>query len=385
MPDSAANAAPHKKLSVLFFGATPPPYHGASVMHETLLNSRFADAFQVFAVRANFATGIDDLGSLNLRKVLLLFKYTWQVFWILLTRRVDLVLFPPNFTAAPMLRDIVALLPVKLFGTPTVFYTHANHLPTFRQAASPLMRRLIDFTMRTADAAILVGENLKFNYTGYLPPERLVSVHHGIALFTTPPPLTAHLDKPVKVLYLSNLIVSKGFFKVLESMPAVVKAFPNVRFIFAGAWDKDADRIDAERFVRSHQLEEFIEWRGRVIGEAKERTLYEADIFVFPTFYHLETFGIVNLEAMQAGLPIITTGRAAIPEVVADGINGFIVPEQDSLALSEKILTLCHSPALRAAMRQANLDTFSSFYTQAHYADRMIAAVETLYHRITAR
>ena len=78
-----------------------------------------------------------------------------------------------------------------------------------------------------------------------------------------------------------------------------------------------------------------------------------ADMLAFPTFYYYETMGTVLLEAMQAGVPVVTTRRASIPEIVHDGEHGLLVNEQDAADLAEKILRLAGDPALRAKMGAA--------------------------------
>jgi glycosyltransferase involved in cell wall biosynthesis len=212
----------------------------------------------------------------------------------------------------------------------------------------------------------------------FLPHERIFSVHNGIETFKFSPPLQK-TKSHTQVLHLSNLTRTKGFFVLLEAIPQVIAHLKDIRFVFAGAWKDIRDKADAEKFVREKQLQDFVVWKGPVVGEAKEQLFYESDIFVFPTFYPIETFGIVNLEAMQAGLPIITTGRAAIPEVVEDGVNGFIVPEQDPNAVAEKILLLAQDEHLRQRMRENNLKKFHQFYTKEKYAERLIRTIEQIH------
>ena len=102
---------------------------------------------------------------------------------------------------------------------------------------------------------------------------------------------------------------------------------------------------------------------------------------MFPTFYHYETFGQVLLEAMGVGLPVIATRRAAIPEIVEEGVNGLFVAEQNPGDLAEKIVALANDPALRARMAKANRRKYAGFYTVEHYGQRMAAVFEELLAR----
>jgi L-malate glycosyltransferase len=113
----------------------------------------------------------------------------------------------------------------------------------------------------------------------------------------------------------------------------------------------------------------------------KWQVVFGSDILAFPTFYYNETMGLVLLEAMQAGLPVVATRRASIPEMIEDGVNGCLVEEQDPVGLAGKILALADDPALRQRMGQANRAKFQAYYTHEHYGRRMAEVFETLAHR----
>jgi glycosyltransferase involved in cell wall biosynthesis len=78
------------------------------------------------------------------------------------------------------------------------------------------------------------------------------------------------------------------------------------------------------------------------------------DAMVLPTYYDTEGHPGVMIEAMHAGVPVISTQVRTFPELITDGINGFLVPTQDSRALAEAIRLLAVDPTLRKKMGQAN-------------------------------
>jgi glycosyltransferase involved in cell wall biosynthesis len=80
----------------------------------------------------------------------------------------------------------------------------------------------------------------------------------------------------------------------------------------------------------------------------------------------------VIVEAMAAGLPVISTDHVAIPETVHDGANGFIVPIRDPAALADRILVLARDPEMRARMGAESRRLFEEQYTQEINVDRMI-------------
>ena len=99
---------------------------------------------------------------------------------------------------------------------------------------------------------------------------------------------------------------------------------------------------------------------------------------MFKTFFPVETFGIVNLEAMEAGLPIITTSRGAIPEIVEDGVNGYLIGENDPEGLAATILLLADDRDLRCQIGIRNRKKFMECFAADAFADRWISLIKDI-------
>jgi glycosyltransferase involved in cell wall biosynthesis len=110
---------------------------------------------------------------------------------------------------------------------------------------------------------------------------------------------------------------------------------------------------------------------GEIAGNDKARLLISSDIFVFPTCYPYEGHPFVILEAMAAGLPVISTDQGAIRETVLDGLTGFIVPHSDPRAIAEKILLLLRDSDLRRRMGSASRDRFLRHFTLERWGTDM--------------
>ncbi|MBI2910192.1 MAG: glycosyltransferase family 4 protein [Chloroflexi bacterium] len=117
-----------------------------------------------------------------------------------------------------------------------------------------------------------------------------------------------------------------------------------------------------ERIVamaRENGLEDRIIFHGQVDRDQLSHLYSQADIFVFPSLQ--EGFGIVLLEAMSYGLPIVASNVSAIPELVIDGENGFLVPPADPDALAAAITKLIEEPRLRREMGEAGYRIASAY------------------------
>ena len=98
------------------------------------------------------------------------------------------------------------------------------------------------------------------------------------------------------------------------------------------------------------------------------------DVLVFPSLF--EGFGLVILEAMSRGLPVITTAHTAGPDVIEDGRDGYLVPIRSAAAIAEKLELLRCEPTRLAAMREAAHAKAAS-WTWADYRRRLVSHLQS--------
>ena len=124
-----------------------------------------------------------------------------------------------------------------------------------------------------------------------------------------------------------------------------------------------------------HNLPPGVVCLGQTPREALLREMSEADVFVFPSLF--EGFALVILEAMAAGLPVITTPNTAGPDLIEDGKEGLIVPAGDANALREAMQSLLHNPERARSMGRAAHEKAKEF-TWERYGERWEALVRDL-------
>ena len=122
-----------------------------------------------------------------------------------------------------------------------------------------------------------------------------------------------------------------------------------------------------------------VTFAGWVRGEEKLALLQEAALLALPSY--AEGVPIAVLEAMAAGLPVVTTPVGGIPDLIADGRNGLLVQPGDVPALASAINRLLDDPALRGAMGDLNRQQVVAEYDVPRYVDRLLA----LYTDVTAQ
>jgi glycosyltransferase involved in cell wall biosynthesis len=149
------------------------------------------------------------------------------------------------------------------------------------------------------------------------------------------------------ILFLGTLGPHKGPDILLKAMPKIIKEIPNTKLIFVGGGTM---REELERLCKKMGVEKYVKFAGFVEEDLKPFYYRTADVFALPSTMRHESFGIVNLEAMACGVPIVASKIGGVPDVVKDKENGLLVPPKDSSALAEAIIYLLGNEDIREKM-----------------------------------
>jgi glycosyltransferase involved in cell wall biosynthesis len=361
---------------VLVIGQSPPPYNGMSVATE-LVKRALNDEVPVIHLDTADRRSLANVGKLDFRNVLLAFVHGTKCVWILLSKSPGTVYVPISQAWLPFLRDCLFLIPARILGRKVVIHLHGGYFGRFYREAFPFMRWIIRYALGDASIAIVLGERVANAFDGILTRSRVRIVPNGIpdafAGRTIKEP--RQVSQAPTLLYLSTLMAGKGFQDLMRALPKVRERAGAVRAVFAGEWNSKQDEDMAHELTKSLSLAPFVEFVGPLGPGGKRKFLERADVFVFPTAYRFEGHPYVILEAMSAGLPIVSTHLACIPEMVRDGVEGFLIEPGDVSALAEKISCLLLDVDLRVRMGRASRERFLEQYTYDKFAERMRTAL----------
>ena len=363
---------PMRRRVLVFIGALPPPYHGVTVFNEELLNSKISDVYEVYHLDISDTRNLDNLGKVDLQNVCLALRNFWDLMELCLKKKPDLVYLPIAQNIA-YLRDGMFIAIAKFFSkAEIIIHLHGGYFKEYYDKTNRFMKQFMDFTMKQVDTAIVLGSRLKHIFNGWV--EDVQVVPNGT-------PFNPKLGNKLKrnrntltISYLSNLLRSKGVLDTIQAAKIVTDKCPRARFKFAGPWfgQEPETKKSVSRFIAENHLENRIEFMGRILGDRKERFLVDTDIFVFPT-HKYEGFGLVIIEAMAAGCPVISTKNAgAIPETVIDGKTGILVEEKNPEGIAQAIMKLIEHPELRIKMGMAGRKRYEQYYTQEKNIENMI-------------
>ena len=174
--------------------------------------------------------------------------------------------------------------------------------------------------------------------------------------FARAEPLPELMDGKTNILFLGRLEKRKGLRYLLSAYSKLKWDMPDSRLIVVGGGNPDPESY---RIMGERNLQDVI-FAGRVSDEARARYFKSAHVYCSPATGN-ESFGIVLLEAMAAGAPVVATSIEGYASVISHERDGLLVPPKDEDALAEAIAKLARDPALRARLSAEGVRTADAF------------------------
>jgi glycosyltransferase involved in cell wall biosynthesis len=360
-------------MKVLFFAPVPPPLNGATYMIKTLLESELKEHYDVTHINCSFVEHFNDPeGSLTFRKGFLFVTYLIELVRCLFIVKPAVVVICPNFSRNSFIKtSIYIFICARLFRKKTILWCHANGLGKLYNGSFFLLRLMIRYIMRVATCIVTPSSKIaEENSNFFVDVDKLCTIHYGIPSELVQ---SSHDDrKTIKVVYISNMFIAKGWRILFAAATVICRKCYDVTFNFYGSPTFDSPREDIDKLFNSSSSSERIRYHGPVYELAKEKVLAESSIFCFPTYFEEETFGIVNIEAMKYGLPIIATNHDGIPEIVDDNLGGFLVEKRNTNDLVDKLEILISNENLRLSMGLYNRMMFAKKFTVDKFVENWI-------------
>jgi len=363
----------------LIIGPLPPPYHGVAVMIQWLVEGlRKRNGFSFIHLNTQDARKNQDFGKFNPRNCWLALRGIIALFKLLLREEIEVVYIPISQNFWGFARDsFFVLISGFVFKRKVVIHLHGGYFKTFFNQGTQLRKKYIKFVFKYVDRGIVLGYCLKHLLEDVLPPDKIDVVYNGVD--------TEPFDKienakgsngNFRILFAGLLEESKGYFDLIQAVPILKRYYPDIEVLLAGRWQANGFKEKVRSFVRENDLEMQVKILGVVTGEEKIKLFKSSDVFVLPTYFYLEGQPVVVLEAMAAGLPVITTDRGSIKEMITPGENGFIIPPSSPHEIAEKIALLIEDQNLRKSMGEKSQRIVKERFTLNQHVDGVAEVIE---------
>ncbi|KPL18702.1 MAG: hypothetical protein AMJ92_06855 [candidate division Zixibacteria bacterium SM23_81] len=161
------------------------------------------------------------------------------------------------------------------------------------------------------------------------------------------------------VLFIGGNVQRKGLPDLIRAAPSILEVFPQTKFVVVG----DNQNLAAMMALcEQHRVRESFHFTGWRSHDQIQEDYRRASVFVMPSL--MEAFGIVFLEAMASGVPVIGGDVGGIKELIQDGVNGLLVPPRNHRALAGKILHLLQDEQIRRTLIKNARETVKRYATE---------------------
>lgn len=303
-------------------GPVSPPYTGQSVAFTTIVDS--------YKKRNDYKTIIVDLSNKNgiSSGIFLIIRISI----LILIYNIDVIYFTCSRSFLGSIRDVVLLFWARLLKIRTINHLHGGDFLMFYNSSQILYKKILKWCYEKIDTSIVLINGMETLFSNFTKMKiKIVSNSYDSSLDNFPEVKNQN-NAVVKLLYLSNIMESKGILNLLDAFGDILKLNDKCCLVIAG--DFVSDYISSKDFIKTKFLEKYnklkqkypnnIEYRGVVKGIEKYDLLWDSDIFILPTYHRTEAFPISLLEALRAGNYIIATRHNYIPQIITEK-NGLLV------------------------------------------------------------
>jgi glycosyltransferase involved in cell wall biosynthesis len=354
-----------KGIGILHLGPQPPLIGGMATVVDNLFSSSLADRYQFIGMNTGKTTREG--------------RSLWEAIWAQVCLVAQLISavrkHKPKICHLHACeyfgywRDCVHALIASLLGCRLVWHIHSGLFDQWCRNLPLLLKRLLRVSLEKAFAVVVLSHQFAENLRPFAPRANFRVVENGIPILAR----TSPLDKgPITVLFLGNWAPGKGVADLVQATSVAVRDLGFSGHVLLAGFEKDAgqraklDCLIAESCCASH-----IKILGSISGDRKLEALSSCHALVLPSYG--EGLPMAILEAMEQGRTVIATRVGAIPELIRDGVDGFLMEPGDISTLAKYLALLDRDSNRLMKMGQSARQRVEKDYDLEVMAHRVLA------------
>ena len=325
--------SPHHTPVVVLLGPHRAAVSGVSTHVNLLMESGLAEDFEV----VHFQVGSEGRDEGAIGKFLRLLLSPLLLAATIIFRHVSIVHINTSLNTRAYWRDLMYLAVAKALGARVLYQVHGGELPHRFFARSRMLTGFLRKTLMVPDLVVVLAQCELAAYREFVPQQHVVVLPNGIdcRAYAALPLVRSSAEQPLHLLYVGRIARDKGLYELLQGVRLAHELGVDTRVIVAGHGTEEG-RL--RRYAQALGISARVCFIGPVFGADKIKLLSGSDVLLLPSY--AEGLPYALLEAMAAGVPVIATPVGAIPDVMTDGIHGFLVPPRDGKAIAEALAVL---------------------------------------------
>jgi glycosyltransferase involved in cell wall biosynthesis len=261
-----------------------------------------------------------------------------------------------------LLRDIAVVLVIRRRCRPIVLQLHGSHSSELVEPGGQAFKAATALLLTLVDAVLVLSTEEQRQWQAFRQRPQVFTVKNPyVSLFSSEgSDRTNSSVSGVRALFVGRLMREKGIFELVEAFADVLQRM-ECKLVIVGEGG-DAEASELRDRIRSLGLENHVTMPGYLSGPELRNVYRESSIFVLPSWS--EGFPTVLAEAMDAGLPIVTTYIRGAADHLISGENALFVDPRDAKGLASAIITLLTDRDLRTRMASANRRRIEIFHPE---------------------
>lgn len=329
------------KQKILFLGRFPEPFHGAAKMNQDYFNSKLInEQFQLRKIKINYFDSLVEIGEFSFKKFFGFFHIFFKLLHSLIFYKPNLVFFEIAPKGIAFYRDSIYAILCKMFRRKIIFCFQAKGVSDATRRKLTLF--YYKFVFKNT-RAIILSNLLYYDIEKIVPKNKVYILPNNTGDEITDNQFREIIkernnNKKISLLYLSNMIESKGPLDVLKICNELKKHNVNFECNFVGKFQEIKFENKFNKMLKKLKIEKYCKYVGPKYGKEKQKILEKTNYLIFPTKYPYETFGIVIIEAFMFGIPVLSYNTASIPEIISDKKFGYVSVKNNWMDLANELM-----------------------------------------------
>ena len=374
----------------ILVGSLPPPLTGQTIALQIASEGFQERRLPHRVIDLSGRTHTRPEGGLSLRRLKQLLKPFCKALVLLTGRKILYLSATQNW--AGFLRDSVFILLATLGRQRIVIHLQGGNYDGFYGSLRPIQQYAVRSVLNQVDSILILG-NCLYGMFDFHPPfkKKTHVLFNGLPYGMEETPrepkrLPTEGECRPRLLYLSNLIVSKGYLQVLEALDILVHDRGlDLECHFCGSFVLASDicpyttpeeaESDFLYRVEKSGLSQHALWHGPIEGNKKLRFLRDSHFFLLPTRYIYEAQPVSIIEALAFGLVVISTRHRTIPEMVEGEGIAELVPFDEPMEIAKVVESHIRNPVKFLKMSRSSMTRYRSTFTREQHLNRLTSLI----------
>ena len=277
--------------------------------------------------------------------------------YLLLFWRPDLVHVHSSFGAS-FFRKLPFIFLSSFLNIKIINHIHGSDIDSLYTNASKEKQKLVIKTFKKCDKVIVLSEEWIKRYNGIIDYSKIEVVENYSILHEEA--FEKRNNENKQILFLGFLSKDKGCFDIPSILKKVTETIPNITLVMAGSGEKrDIEKIKNE--IKINEISSNVVLPGWIKGKEKRLLLENSDVFLLPSYREAMPMSI--LEAMGYGMAIVSTDVGGIPQLIKNGINGFMLKPGDITGIANALIEILSKDSNLKEMGNESLNIVKNKYS----------------------